>query len=106
MKAALDRHSRKCIICHNLADYRTIYRHARASGLLLQRRVTPMSSTSNLNIQIAHRGAMPPLALPCPELQGAHPRKTLGTMPPRSTTPMNLTPTPTPRMLGVRQQAN
>src|SRR6202030_2822880 len=62
MKAALERHSRKCIICHhpereaieeeflhwrapwklaedyNLADYRTIYRHARASGLLLQRR--------------------------------------------------------------------
>jgi hypothetical protein len=62
MKAALERHSRKCIICHhpereaieeeflhwrapwklaedyNLADYRTIYRHARAAGLLLQRR--------------------------------------------------------------------
>ena len=62
MKAALERHSRKCIICHhpereaieeeflhwrapwklaedyNLADYRTLYRHARAAGLLLQRR--------------------------------------------------------------------
>jgi hypothetical protein len=62
MKAALERHSRKCIICHHpereaieeeflhwrapwklaedyhLADYRTIYRHARAAGLLLQRR--------------------------------------------------------------------
>jgi hypothetical protein len=62
MKAALERHSRRCIICHhpereaieeeflhwrapwklaedyNLADYRTIYRHARAAGLLLQRR--------------------------------------------------------------------
>jgi hypothetical protein len=62
IKAALERHSRKCIICHhperesieeeflhwrapwklaedyNLADYRTIYRHARAAGLLLQRR--------------------------------------------------------------------
>jgi|GEM_PF-2338540 len=62
MKAALERHSRKCIICHhpereaieeeflhwrapwklaedyNLADYRTIYRHARAASLLLQRR--------------------------------------------------------------------
>jgi hypothetical protein len=59
---ALERHSRKCIICHhpereaieeeflhwrapwklaedyNLADYRTLYRHARAAGLLLQRR--------------------------------------------------------------------
>ena len=58
----LERHSRKCIICHhpereaieeeflhwrapwklaedyNLADYRTIYRHARAAGLPLQRR--------------------------------------------------------------------
>ena len=62
MKAALERHSRKCLICHhpereaieeeflhwrapwklaedyNLADYRTLYRHARAAGLLLQRR--------------------------------------------------------------------
>jgi hypothetical protein len=62
MKAALERHSRKCIICHhpereaieeeflhwrapwklaedyNLADYRTIYRHARAAGILLKRR--------------------------------------------------------------------
>src|ERR1700751_4378406 len=62
MKAALERHSRKCIICHhpereaieekflhwgapwtlaedyNSADYRTPYRHARAAGLLLQRR--------------------------------------------------------------------
>ncbi len=58
----LERHSRKCIICHhpereaieeefihwrapwklaedyNLADYRTIYRHARAAGILFQRR--------------------------------------------------------------------
>jgi hypothetical protein len=58
----LERHSRRCIICHHpereaieeefvhwrapwrlaqdykLADYRTIYRHARAAGLLLQRR--------------------------------------------------------------------
>jgi len=58
----LERHSRKCIICHhpereaieeeflhwrapwklaedyNLADYRTLYRHARAAGILLQRR--------------------------------------------------------------------
>jgi len=62
MKAALERHSRRCIICHHpereaieeeflhwrapwklaedysLADYRTLYRHARAAGLLLQRR--------------------------------------------------------------------
>jgi hypothetical protein len=58
----LERHSRRCIICHHpereaieeefvhwrapwklsqdykLADYRTVYRHARAAGLLLQRR--------------------------------------------------------------------
>jgi hypothetical protein len=58
----LERHSRRCIICHHpereaieeefvhwrsptrlahdykLGDYRTIYRHARAAGLLLQRR--------------------------------------------------------------------
>jgi hypothetical protein len=58
----LERHSRRCIICHHpereaieeefvhwrspsrlahdykLSDYRTIYRHARAAGLLLQRR--------------------------------------------------------------------
>ena len=58
----LERHSRRCIICHhpereaieeefvhwrapwklsqdyNLNDYRTVYRHARAAGLLLQRR--------------------------------------------------------------------
>ena len=58
----LERHSRRCIICHHpdreaieeefvhwrapwklaqdyeLADYRTVYRHARAVGLLLQRR--------------------------------------------------------------------
>jgi hypothetical protein len=58
----LERHSRKCIICHHpereaieeeflhwrapwrlaedykLADYRTIYRHARAAGILLKRR--------------------------------------------------------------------
>jgi hypothetical protein len=58
----LERHSRRCIICHhpereaieeeflhwrapwklsqdyNLADYRTVYRHARAAGLLHQRR--------------------------------------------------------------------
>ena len=58
----LERHSRKCIICHhpereaieeeflhwrapwklaedyNIADYRTIYRHARAAGILLKRR--------------------------------------------------------------------
>src|ERR1700719_1391853 len=64
MKAALERHSRKCIICHHpereaieeeflhwrapwklaedykLADYRTIYRHARAAGILLKRRET------------------------------------------------------------------
>ena len=57
-----ERHSRRCIICHhpereaieeefvhwrapwklsqdyNLNDYRTVYRHARAAGLLLQRR--------------------------------------------------------------------
>src|ERR1700722_17912771 len=58
----LERHSRRCIICHHpereaieeefvhwrapwklakdykLVDYRTVYRHARAAGLLLQRR--------------------------------------------------------------------
>ena len=58
----LERHSRRCIICHHpereaieeefvhwrapwklaqdykLTDYRTVYRHARAAGLLLQRR--------------------------------------------------------------------
>ena len=58
----LERHSRRCIICHHperedieeefvhwrspsrlahdykLSDYRTVYRHARAAGLLLQRR--------------------------------------------------------------------
>ena len=58
----LERHSRRCIICHHpereaieeefvhwrapwklsqdykLNDYRTVYRHARAAGLLLQRR--------------------------------------------------------------------
>jgi hypothetical protein len=58
----LERHSRRCIICHHpereaieeefvhwrapwklsqdykLGDYRTVYRHARAAGLLLQRR--------------------------------------------------------------------
>jgi hypothetical protein len=69
----LERHSRRCIICHHpereaieeefvhwrapwklsqdykLADYRTIYRHARAAGLLLQRRerCTPPSTPSS-----------------------------------------------------------
>ncbi len=48
----------------------------------------PMSSTSNLNIQIVHRAATPPLALPCPELQGAHARKLLAS---REMNPMTTT---------------